>query len=619
MPEITPGTVIANRYTVGDRLGSGGMADVYLTHDAELGRNVALKVLHRRFSDDPGFVDRFRLEAQSAAGLQHPNIVSVFDRGDWDGTSWIAMEYLPGTTLKEVVRQDAPLEPARATRIALQISQAVAFAHRAGVVHRDIKPQNVMIGPDDRATVTDFGIARAGAAGVTEAGSILGTAHYISPEQAQGHDAGPQADVYSIGIVLYEMLTGRVPFDAESPVAIAMQQVTAEPPPPSATVPGIPTDLEALTLQCLAKDPLIRPAGADELVVRLDAISERLRVSADPGATVAFGAASVTTAMAAAASSEAPISAGDSPPPEVPRSNEDLEEGDSSKRKWWIAGGITAALAVAGIGLFLLVKPAPQITMPLVVGKDIQTATTIISNAGFTSAPDIQKVQSNQPKGRVIKQNPLANAKVGTDAKVVLTVSDGPGDVQIPTVADLKASEAQAKLEKLGFKVVVRQKASNDVEKGNAIGTDPAAGVSVVKGTEITLFASSGAAPIDVPDVTQQDVASARSTLQGAGFVVTTSKKEVCDQTAGTVISQSPSGGTKAPKGSTVSLLVTADDQCADIPAVTGQTQADATVTLTDAGFKVRTSGVGPNAVGTNPAEGTRALKGSTVTVTLGT
>jgi serine/threonine-protein kinase len=618
MPEITPGTVIANRYTVGDRLGSGGMADVYLTHDSELGRNVALKVLHRRFSDDPGFVDRFRLEAQSAAGLQHPNVVSVFDRGDWDGTSWIAMEYLPGTTLKEVIRNDAPLDPARATRIALQVSQAVAFAHRAGVVHRDIKPQNVMIGPDDRATVTDFGIARAGAAGVTEAGSILGTAHYISPEQAQGQDAGPQADVYSIGIVLYEMLTGRVPFDAESPVAIAMQQVTAEPPPPSATVPGIPTDLEALTLQCLAKDPIIRPAGADELVVRLDSISERLRVSADPGATVAFGATAATTAMATAAAAGAVTAGGDTPPPEAP-TNGEPSDGEDSKRKWWIAGGITAAVAIAGIALFLLVKPAPQITMPLVVGKDMQTATTIVSNAGFTSAPDIQKVQSNQPKGRVIKQNPLANAKVANDAKVTLTVSDGPGDVQIPTVADLKADEAQAKLEKLGFKVVVRQKASTDVAKGNAIGTDPAAGVSVVKGTEVTLFVSTGAAPIDVPDVTQQDVASARSTLQGAGFVVTTSNKETCDQTAGTVLSQSPSGGTKAAKGSTVSLVVTADDQCADIPAVAGQTQADATVTLTDAGFKVRTSGVGPNAVGTNPAEGTRALKGSTVTVTLGT
>jgi len=554
MPDITPGTFIASRYTVGDRLGSGGMADVYLAHDAELGRNVAIKVLHRRFADDPGFVDRFRLEAQSAAGLQHPNVVSVYDRGDWDGTSWIAMEYLQGVTLKEVIRRDGPLDPARATRLALQVSQAVAFAHRAGVVHRDIKPQNVMVSADDRATVTDFGIARAGGAGVTEAGSILGTAHYISPEQAQGQDAGPQTDVYSIGIVLYEMLTGRVPFDAETPVAIAMQQVTTEATPPSATIPGIPADLEALTMQCLAKDPLLRPSSSDELVVRLDSISERLRTSADPGATVAIGATAATTAMAVGTAAAA-TSALDQPAPAI-TTDEPTTEEEHPNRKWWIAAGITAAVLAAGIALFLVLKPAPQVVMPLVVGNDVQTATTIVSNAGFTSAPDIQKVQSNQPKGRVIKQNPLANAKVANDAKVTLTISDGPGDVQIPTVSDLKAADAQKKLEKLGFKVVVRQKASTDVDKGNAIGTDPAAGVSVVKGSEVTLFVSSGPAQVLVPDVKDQPVADARASLQAAGFVVGALNTQTDIRPVGTVISQYPSAGSKAEKGSTVTLTV---------------------------------------------------------------
>jgi serine/threonine-protein kinase len=604
------------------------MADVYLAHDAELGRNVALKVLHRQFSDDPGFVDRFRREAQSAAGLQHPNVVSVFDRGDWDGTSWIAMEYLPGTTLKEVVRQQAPLDPARATRIGLQVSQAVAFAHRTGVIHRDIKPQNVMISPDDRATVTDFGIARAGAAGVTEAGSVLGTAHYISPEQAQGHDAGPQADVYSIGIVLYEMLTGRVPFDAETPVAIAMQQVTAEPEPLSATTPGIPTDLEALTLQCLAKDPAARPAGADELVVRLDAISERLRVSADPGATVAFGATAATTALAVGAGAAA-ATALDTPPPTPPATpgEEATPEESNPNRKWWIAGGITAALAVAGIALFLLIKPAPQITMPLVVGKDVQTATTIVSNAGFTNSPDIQKVLSAEPKGRVIKQNPLANAKVGNDTKVVLTISDGPGDVQIPTVADLKAADAQKKLEKLGFKVAVRQKASSDVDKGNAIGTDPAAGVSVVKGTEITLFVSSGPAPIAIPPVVGQQIDAARATLQGAGFNVTTSDDNSCTASVNTVTSQSPAGSSKADKGSTVSLGVAVD--CAPVPDLSGDTSDAATTALTTAGFttplQIKYAPGSPTPAWTvqpgtqSPAAGANKPKKTTkVTVTLG-
>jgi len=229
MPELMQGITIANRYTVVSRLGSGGMADVYLATDSELGRQVAIKVLHRRFASDPDFVNRFRQEAQAAAGLQHPNVVSVFDRGDWDGTSYIAMEYLPGRTLKDLIREEAPLDPARAVAIATQICQAAGFAHRGGIVHRDVKPQNVMVDSNDHATVTDFGIARAGAGGITEAGSIMGTAHYISPEQAQGHEAGAQADIYSIGVVLYEMLTGQVPFDADSPVAIAMKQVTQTP------------------------------------------------------------------------------------------------------------------------------------------------------------------------------------------------------------------------------------------------------------------------------------------------------------------------------------------------------------------------------------------------------
>ncbi len=211
MPDLSEGTEIAGRYRVLSRLGSGGMADVYLADDRQLGRQVALKLLHRRFASDPDFVERFRQEAQSAAALQHPNIVSVYDRGEWDGTSYISMEYLPGRTLKELIREEAPLAPERAASIALQVTQAARFAHRGGIVHRDLKPQNVMVDADDRAVVTDFGIARAGASGITEAGSVLGTAHYISPEQAQGQEVGAQSDVYSIGVVLYEMLTAEGP------------------------------------------------------------------------------------------------------------------------------------------------------------------------------------------------------------------------------------------------------------------------------------------------------------------------------------------------------------------------------------------------------------------------
>src|SRR5437764_11940376 len=242
MAELTAGTLIDGRYRLQTRLGSGGMADVFLGEDEQLGRKVALKLLHRRFAEDPGFVERFRREAQAAAGLQHPNVVSVYDRGSFDGTYYIAMEYLHGRTLKQLVREEAPLDPVRAIDITIQILKAARFAHRRGVIHRDLKPQNVIIDESDHATVTDFGIARAGASDMTETGSIMGTAQYLSPEQAQGHAVSPGSDLYSIGVVLYELLTGRVPFDAEAAVTIAVKHVSEAPPPMTVFHPDIPPE-----------------------------------------------------------------------------------------------------------------------------------------------------------------------------------------------------------------------------------------------------------------------------------------------------------------------------------------------------------------------------------------
>src|SRR5436309_132763 len=220
------------------------MADVFLVEDEQLGRKVALKLLHGRFAADPDFVERFRREAQSAAGLQHPNVVGVYDRGTYDDTYYIAMEYLPGRSLKQVIRQEAPLDPVRSIDIAIQILKAARFAHRRGVIHRDLKPHNVIVDDSDNAKVTDFGIARAGASDMTETGSIMGTAQYLSPEQAQGHMVAATSDLYSIGVVLYEMLTGRVPFDAESAVTIALKHVSEAPPPPRAINPAGPPDLD---------------------------------------------------------------------------------------------------------------------------------------------------------------------------------------------------------------------------------------------------------------------------------------------------------------------------------------------------------------------------------------
>src|SRR5271154_4442402 len=277
---IEPETIIDGRYRVISRLGSGGMADVYLAQDQMLGRQVAVKVLHHHFAEDQEFVERFRREASSAAALSHPNIVGIFDRGEWNDTYYIAMEYVDGRSLKAIVREQGPLEPATAIDIVIQILRAARFAHRRGVIHRDLKPHNVILDEEGRVRVTDFGIARAGASDMTLTGSIMGTAQYLSPEQAQGFAVTGASDLYSIGVILYELLTGVVPFEGETAVAIAFKQVAAEPYPPSALNPALPASLDAIVLRALAKNPGDRYADADEFIAALQQARLALPLSA---------------------------------------------------------------------------------------------------------------------------------------------------------------------------------------------------------------------------------------------------------------------------------------------------------------------------------------------------
>ena len=258
MRDLAPETIIDERYSILSRIGSGGMADVYCAQDLQLGRKVALKLLYRRFAEDEEFVERFKREASAAAGLQHPNVVGVYDRGEWDGTYYIAMEYLEGRTLKQLLQEEGPLAPERAIDIVVQILRAARFAHQRGVIHRDIKPHNVIIDEEGRAKVTDFGIARAGASDMTETGSIMGTAQYLSPEQAQGHGVGPASDIYSIGVILYEMLAGRVPFEGDTAVTVAVKHLNEQPLPISQFRPDVHPALEAAVMRALSKDPADR-------------------------------------------------------------------------------------------------------------------------------------------------------------------------------------------------------------------------------------------------------------------------------------------------------------------------------------------------------------------------
>ena len=424
---IARDTVVDERYKVLNRIGSGGMADVYCAEDLQLGRRVALKLLYRRFAEDEEFVERFRREASSAAGLQHPNVVAVFDRGEFDGTYYIAMEYLEGRSLKQLVRQEGALDPDRAIDLVIQILKAARFAHRRGIVHRDIKPHNVIVDDEGRAKVTDFGIARAGASDMTETGSIMGTAQYLSPEQAQGHPVDARADLYSIGVVLYELLTGRVPFDAESAVTIALKQVSEEPVPPSEFNPAVSDQLEDVVMRALQKDPAYRFADAEEFIVALEAGARDpgrdRRVHADRAAHRDLPrAAGRGRGPRARRPPQPPLAAVAAAPARA--------RGDRDRR-------LPAAGAGEGRGAE-------------VVGLRSATAAQILQNRGFEV--NVENVRSDSvPADRVATQRPQPGQEADEGSTVTIIVSSGPGRRDDPVRARLAAGDGRAAAEAGGL------------------------------------------------------------------------------------------------------------------------------------------------------------------------
>ena len=632
MTEIAPGTLIDNRYEAISRLGSGGMADVFLAEDHQLGRKVALKLLHRRFAEDPGFVERFRREAQAAAGLQHPNVVSVYDRGEFDGTYYIAMEYLPGRTLKQLIREEAPLDPVRAIDITVEILKAARFAHRRGVIHRDLKPHNVIIDENDTAKVTDFGIARAGASDMTETGSIMGTAQYLSPEQAQGHVVSAGSDLYSVGVVLYELLTGRVPFDAEAAVTIALKHVSEAPTPPSVINPAVPPDLERVVLWTLDKDPARRPADADQLIAALEEVRSEIVSGAKGqrtaeltalGVGVGFAEVPATAAYAGTAPDGAVVPApwedpaaadGDQPP----------DDEERRSRRWlWIALAAAVILIGGGVAAYLLTRPAKNV-VPSVVNQTLNDARTVLQNDGF--GVSVLYVTDNHPAGTVIGQSPLAGARADNGSTVNLTVSNGPGSVNVPSVSGLTGAQAKQELKQARLKVGrTVTEPSSTVASGDATRTDPQSGQSLPVGSSVTLFVSSGPAAVPVPDVTGQSQSNATSLLQSQGFSVTTSTQESTTVQPGNVISQSPAGGTKVQPNATVNLVIAKASTTTTVPDVKGSTATAARSALSGAGFTVTekaqdTSKQNEDGIvlSQSPASGQTVKKGSTVTIVVG-
>src|SRR4051794_17296740 len=597
MRELDAGTVVDGRYSIISRLGSGGMADVYCAQDLQLGRKVALKLLYRRFAEDEQFVERFKREASAAAGLQHPHVVGVYDRGEYDGTYYIAMEYLEGRSLKQVVQEDGPLEPDRAIDLTLQILRAARFAHRRGIIHRDLKPHNVIVDEEDRAKVTDFGIARAGASDMTQTGSIMGTAQYLSPEQAQGTPVSAASDIYSVGVILYELLTGRVPFDGESAVTIALKHVNERPVPPSMINPAVPPELEGVVMRALEKDQRLRFPDADAFIAALEHARAR----------------PVTVVEEAVAY--------DAPPYEA------LYEEEAAGRRWWLwLVALGLILAIAGGAYYLLAgngAGTKQVAVPDVVGTEEAAAVTALHNAGFATDV-VQKTSAERPDGTVISTDPTGGTEADKGTTVRVNVSSGPGTAPVPTVGGLSRSEARSRLKRAGFQIEERRESSDKVAAGKAIRTSPPSQTRLEKGSQVILLLSTGVEQVEVPDVTGQQFDSAAKDLQDRGFKVQRSDQVTDDEDPGTVLKQSPGANQKIDKGSTVTLAVAKEPQQVEVTDVTGETQDDAVQRLSQDGFEIKIveqqvdSQEGDGVVIQQDPSSGKVKRGSTVTLTVG-
>jgi eukaryotic-like serine/threonine-protein kinase len=633
---VEPDTIIDSRYKVISRLGSGGMADVYLAEDQLLGRLLAVKLLHHHFAEDQEFVERFRREASSAAGLSHPNIVGIFDRGEWQGTYYIAMEYVAGRSLKTIVREQGALAPAVAIDTVVQILRAARFAHKRGVIHRDLKPHNVILDEEGRARVTDFGIARAGASDMTLTGSIMGTAQYLSPEQAQGHAVSASSDLYSVGVILYELLTGVVPFEGETAVAIAFKQVSAEPRPPSAVNPAVPAALDAIVLRALAKDPAQRFADAEEFIAVL--LHEREALPAGRSAAVLAAAAHGREGALGDAHSAPPtgVIPLDGAHPGggallLPAAGGFDQEPDPSaqhdgRRKRILLWALAATLLAVGIALALLLSsPASKTTVPDVVGQTEQVASVILRRAGLTPAPSLA-TSATVATGQVISQTPTRGSRVASGARVNIVVSSGPPSAALGNVEGLTAAQAVAQLRGVGFKPTTKTQPSATVAQGRVIGTNPPAGTELQVGSPVAVLVSSGPAQVHVPDVIGESKTVAEAALTSAGLAVgTVTQQAAAGQTVGNVLSQSPRPGASVPAGGSVNLTVAQAPNDVAVPSVVGDSETQAAAALGEAGFKpksVSATTTDPAQVGLvlkqSPAAGARARKGATVTLTVG-
>jgi serine/threonine-protein kinase len=622
------GKVFSNRYEIQRELAQGGMAEVYLARDQLLNRPVALKALFPEYAREPSFVERFRREAQAAANLNHPNIVAIYDWGQEDGTYFIVMEYVEGRSLRDLIRSEAPLEASQAAEIGAEIASALGFAHRNGVVHRDVKPGNVLLTRTGTVKVTDFGIARAGASdGLTQTGSVMGTATYFSPEQAQGLPVDGRSDVYALGVVMYEMLTGVAPFTADSPVSVAYKHVREEPVPPSERNPDIPPDLELIVATALAKDPQSRYPTADDMradILRFRRgrpvvgvpVTARVVDNPTPGATQAVRTTAAATAVQPLVDERGRMT-GTAPVARKKR---------NTALVWVLT--LLGLAAVVGAILFAATRLGDaqgNVTVPNVALKNVALATQQIRDAHLT--PQVQtRADPTVQKDIVISQNPAAGKNVARGSTVVLVVSSGPATKTIPLdiTSGKPAADVQLELEALGFHVVQKPQ-SNSAAEGTVFDSNPKPGTVAAVGSTVTILVSSGPAPVAVPQVQGLSVNDAVRQLQASGFNNINSPVEENSSSiaAGQVTRTDPPAGKSVPIATRITIFVSKGAQTVATPSEIGKTKAQAQADLEAKGFTVSTlnrvddANVG-RVVDQSPSAGTQVPPNSNVVLTIG-
>ena len=596
--------MLGGRYQVQDKIGAGGMATVYRGLDEVLGRTVAIKTMLPQYANDPSFAARFKQEAQAAAALQSPYIVSVYDWGKDADTYYIVMEYLRGTDLKSGIRKHGALDCKKVAQIGSQIAQALSVAHRHDIIHRDIKPQNIMVQPDGNIKVMDFGIARAKNSHLTQDNSVLGTAHYVSPEQTQGKELGPTTDIYSLGIVMYEAATGQVPFQGDDAISVALKQVNEQPKPPSQLNPAVDPSLESIILKCMQKNPAERFQTADELYRTLrDYLAGRMQAV---NSATAMLPAQPTNKLDRGAGT-IPAAGGTASMPRVERANRyrgqsateqaaEQEAERQRKRRRNIILGVIGGIAALAVVIFavtsLLGSGTTMRTVPNLITLTQDEAIEEIEAAGFVAGTPEEVYSSSYPEGQVCEQDPRAYREMPEGSTINFKVSRGEEPVEQTSVPDLTnktEEEAQALLAEANLKGRAGEEREDaNIEQGLICDQDYDPGSSVDVGTTITYYVSSGSGQEVIPNVEGDDESTARSRLESAGFVVSSQTSNSDTVAEGHVIYTTPGVGETADVGSTVTIYVSSGPAAPkeyDVQYVVGWTYAEAYAALTNQGF----------------------------------